>query len=193
MRNASGNRDDEHAQDQAAEDREQSRIGADAERERGDGHECETRALTQPAQRRTDVVRHAIDHANRPDVMRIVDGEGDTAKQAPARVCGVLRRETVTLECVLAHRAVRLDLLPQIGIVMRAAKEVPQTPEDRGHRDILVMAWASRLSNPGTTPTMSFPIPAESHPPCGRTRHVHGTSGRLSRRRTRSGCFAKTF
>jgi hypothetical protein len=62
---------------------------------------------------------------NRPDVTRIFYCERDVAERAPACVCGGLWREAVTLECVLTQRAVRLDLLPQIGIVTRATKEVP--------------------------------------------------------------------
>jgi len=58
------------------------------------------------------VLPHAVDCANHPDVTRIVDGERDVADCAPARVCGVLWREAVTLERVLTQRAVHLDLLP---------------------------------------------------------------------------------
>jgi hypothetical protein len=82
--------------------------------------------------------------ANRPDVTRIFDGERNVAERALAGVCGVLCRKAVTLERVLTQRAVRLDLLPQIGIVARATKEVPRAAKDPGHRGAVLMPHTAR-------------------------------------------------
>lgn len=108
-----------------ADHREHRRVRADAERERANGHEREPGALAEPTQRCTHVLPHAVDRANPPDVTRLVEGEHDVAERAPARVCGVLWRKAVTLQRVLTQRAVRFDLLLQIGVMTRPAEGVP--------------------------------------------------------------------
>ena len=128
-----GSRTGQRAQDQAAEDRKQRRVGADAERERADDHERKAGALAQPTQSRTHVLPDAVDRANRPDVTRVVDGERNVAERAPARVRGLLWREAVALERVLPKRAVRLDLRAQIRVVARPTEEVQQSSEERLH------------------------------------------------------------
>ncbi len=52
--------------DEAVEDREQRRVRADAERERGDGHERETSALAQPANGVADILSCVVECTHRP-------------------------------------------------------------------------------------------------------------------------------
>ena len=79
-------------------------------------HSCATR------EPRPDILPHAVEHAQRPDLACVLDGERDVAHGLPARLRGLVGPEAVALERGLTQRAVRLDLLTEIGVVTRPTK-----------------------------------------------------------------------
>ena len=125
--------DGQRPKNQAVEDREQRRVGADAERQRTDDGECESGALAQATPRVANVLPHAVDGADRPGIARLLEGERHVAHRPPARVQGVSVTETVALQRVLTMRPMCLDLRSEVGVVTRAVEQVQQTAHERGH------------------------------------------------------------
>ena len=86
--------------------------------------------LRKPANRDPDVLPQLIDGTRHPHVLRVLDGKRHVPHgplAGPRRVGGT---EAVTLQRGLSERAMRLDLLAQIGVVPRAAEQVQQTAKD---------------------------------------------------------------
>ena len=85
----------------------------------------------------------------------VFDGKGHVAEGTPARLRGLVRWKTVTLQRLLPERAMRLDLLAQIGGMARPAKEVQQPLEDVVHQSHQRMMGAYEMAGGLSTPINS--------------------------------------
>ena len=118
---------------QAAEDREQGRVGADAERQRADGDGSESRASPEAAHRGVHVLSQGLPGADHPHVASLLDRERDVSERAAAHVVRGVGRDAVALEGLLPQGAVRLDLLPKVSIEAIAMQQVTDARQECVH------------------------------------------------------------
>src|SRR5207253_8626781 len=105
----------------------------DTERERGDGHERETRALAQPANGVADILSRVVECTHRPHLARVLDRERDVAHRPPTRMHRIVGSDAVTLQRRLPESAMGLNLLTQVSVVTRPAEDLQQPSEDCIH------------------------------------------------------------
>ena len=134
-------------QQQRVHEREERRVHADAQRQRGQRRQREPRAAPQASGGVADVLPDALNPRRDPHLAGRFARRQDMAEPLRAEVAGLVRRGAGRPQAVLGHGAVHVELVPQLRVEIPIADASPQASEPSTHHAVSRTRWMAETSS----------------------------------------------